>query len=57
MTKSNKALLNQVFIKKIQKNSAVVIPKGFKEALNLKEDDNVKVSAEGNKIIIEKVEE
>ena len=41
---------------KVNKKGIIVIPKGIREMVGLKEGDVVRIRVEGNKIIIEKVD-
>lgn len=43
-------------ITKVNKKGIIVIPKGIRDEIGLKEGDAVKITVEGNKIVIEKID-
>ncbi|MBB5254600.1 AbrB/MazE/SpoVT family DNA-binding domain-containing protein [Sulfurisphaera ohwakuensis] len=43
-------------ITKLNKKGIIVIPKGIRDEIGLKEGDAVKITVEGNKIVIEKID-
>ncbi|BFI75734.1 AbrB/MazE/SpoVT family DNA-binding domain-containing protein [Sulfurisphaera ohwakuensis] len=43
-------------ITKVNKKGIIVIPKGIRDEIGLKEGDSVKITVEGNRIVIEKID-